>query len=89
MKFVNTVISGISIVTLLAVSGCAGKVQLPGVGEKVALMPTAQYIPKKTIEEGKEVLKIDFNKDDLEKRLNEKSIDEVKKETRQKDFFHF
>mgnify|MGYP003386141090 FL=1 len=55
MKFVNTVISGISIVTLLAVSGCAGQVQLPGVGEKVALMPTAQYIPKKTIEEGKEL----------------------------------
>lgn len=44
---------------------------------------------KFTIEEGKEVLKIDFDKDALEKRLNEKSIDEVKKETKQKDFFHF
>jgi tetratricopeptide (TPR) repeat protein len=55
MKFVNTLISGISIVAVLMLGGCASKGQLPGVGEKVALKPTAQYIPKKTVEDGNEL----------------------------------
>ncbi len=55
MKFVNQIIIGASLSAMLLLSGCSSKMQLPAAGEKVALMPTAQYMPTKTVEEGKEL----------------------------------
>lgn len=55
MKFANQVL-GIMVVGLVALSaGCSSKLQLPAVGEKVALKETSQYIPSKTVEEGVEL----------------------------------
>ena len=54
MKSVNQIFKVVSLASVLVVTGCATKTHLPGAGEKVALMPTAQYLPQKTIVEGKE-----------------------------------
>jgi tetratricopeptide (TPR) repeat protein len=54
MKFVNQLLAIASIVGVLLVSGCAAKVQMPESGQKVALKSTVQYMPKKTLSEGKE-----------------------------------
>jgi tetratricopeptide (TPR) repeat protein len=54
MKFVNQTLASICVVSLLLISGCAGKVQLPEAGQKVALKSTSQYIPKKSFVDGKE-----------------------------------
>ena len=55
MKFANQLLGIIVIGVVLVTAGCAGKPQLPAVGEKVALKQTTQYIPKKTLEDGVEL----------------------------------
>jgi tetratricopeptide (TPR) repeat protein len=54
MKSVNQILTSACVVSVLFISGCAIKVQLPEAGGKVALKSTVQYIPKKTIVDGRE-----------------------------------
>jgi tetratricopeptide (TPR) repeat protein len=54
MKFVNQLLTTGCVVAVLLVSGCAAKLQMPEAGQKVALKSTLQYLPKKTLLEGKE-----------------------------------
>jgi len=54
MKFVNLILTNVCVVSLLLISGCAGKVQLLESGQKMTLKSTVQYIPRMTFLDGKE-----------------------------------
>lgn len=56
MKYVNAMNSKslyllIAVFGLLVLSGCASKMQLPAAGQKVALKPTEQFIPKQAYDD--------------------------------------
>lgn len=54
MKFVNQMKCAVKTAVLLGLlSGCASQVSLPAAGQKVALLPTEQYVPKQAYDENK------------------------------------
>lgn len=54
MKFVNQMKNTVKFAVLLGLlSGCASQTSLPAAGQKVALMPTEQYVPKQVYDENK------------------------------------
>jgi len=53
MKFVNTMTAATWVVMVLTLSACSSKMQLPEAGQKVALVPTEQYVPRQKLDENK------------------------------------
>lgn len=54
MKFVKPMVTSLkTILVLMALSGCVSKVTLPAAGQKVALMPTEQFVPKQEYDANK------------------------------------